>query len=111
MRTIASLGKSGKPGRFIVLVEDLLPFTCQREGCPNSPNAEATKVCYDHNISITFAPERPPPLYLCIECANEIHREHPNQTFGDLLHPMAQVSMICENKVRDVYLNLRISIC
>lgn len=78
--------------------DDLIPFICQRDCCPNAGNAEATKVCYDHNISITYAPECPPPLYLCIECANEIHREHPNQMFGDLLHPMAQVSMICENK-------------
>lgn len=79
--------------------DDLIPFVCQRESCPNAGNAEATKVCYDHNISITYAPDSPPPLYLCIECANEIHRENPNQTFGDILHPMAQVSMICENKV------------
>lgn len=57
-------------------------------------------MCYDHNISITYAPDCPPPLYLCVECANEIHREHSNQTFGDILHPMAQVSMVCENKVR-----------
>jgi hypothetical protein len=33
-----------------------------------------------------------------IECANEIHREHPNLAFKDLLHPMQQVSMVCENK-------------
>lgn len=57
-------------------------------------------MCYDHCISITFAGDSPPPLYLCIECANEIHREHPNQIFCDILHPMQQVSMICENKVR-----------
>lgn len=79
--------------------DDLIPFVCQRESCPNAGNAEATKVCYDHNISITYAPDSPPPLYLCIECANEIHRENPNQIFGDILHSMAQVSMICENKV------------
>lgn len=84
---------------FAIPIDDLIPFVCQRESCPNAGNAEATKVCYDHNISITYAPDSPPPLYLCIECANEIHRENPNQTFGDLLHPMAQVSMICENKV------------
>lgn len=82
-----------------LFTDDLIPFVCQRESCPNAGNAEATKVCYDHNISITYAPDTPPPLYLCIECANEIHRENPNQTFGDILHPMAQVSMICENKV------------
>lgn len=79
--------------------DDLIPFVCQREICPNAGNAEATKVCYDHNVSISYSTDSPPPLYLCIECANEIHREHANLTFGDILHPMAQVSMICENKV------------
>lgn len=83
-----------------ISLDDLIPFVCQRESCPNAGNAEATKVCYDHNISITYAPDSPPPLYLCIECANEIHRENPNQIFGDILHSMAQVSMVCENKVR-----------
>ncbi|XP_017885377.1 protein unc-79 homolog isoform X1 [Ceratina calcarata] len=76
---------------------DLTPFVCQRDSCPNAGNAEAGKVCYDHRISITFANETPPPLYLCIECANEIHRTHPNM-FYDILHPMQQVSMVCENK-------------
>lgn len=69
--------------------------------CPNVGNAEAAKVCYDHCISITFSTDRPPPLYLCIECANEIHREHPNQMFYDILHPMQQASLVCENKVSD----------
>ncbi|XP_020814136.1 protein unc-79 homolog isoform X4 [Drosophila serrata] len=80
------------------LTNDLVPFTCQREHCPNAGNAEAAKVCYDHSISITYAPDCPPPLYLCIECANEIHREHGSLEFGDILHPMQQVSMVCENK-------------
>lgn len=70
--------------------------------CPNAGNAEASKVCYDHCISITFASDSPPPLYLCIECANEIHREHPNQMFFDILHSMQQVSMVCENKVHKI---------
>ncbi|XP_034946562.1 protein unc-79 homolog isoform X2 [Chelonus insularis] len=77
---------------------DLAPFVCKRDSCPNAGNAEAGKVCYDHRISIKFAADSPPPLYLCIECANEIHREHPNQMFYDILHPMQQVSMVCENK-------------
>ncbi|XP_078033882.1 UNC-79 domain-containing protein [Augochlora pura] len=77
---------------------DLTPFVCQRDSCPNPGNAAAGKVCYDHRISITFATEKPPPLYLCIECANEINREHPNQMFYDMLHPMQQVSMVCEIK-------------
>lgn len=83
----------------LTYADDLAPFVCQRDSCPNAGNAEAGKVCYDHRISITFATETPPPMYLCIECANEIHRAHPNQMFYDILHPMQQVSMICENKV------------
>lgn len=79
--------------------DDVTPFVCQRDSCPNPGNATAGKVCYDHRISITFAAEKPPPLYLCIECANEINREHPNQMFYDMLHPMQQVSMVCEIKV------------
>ncbi|XP_041983202.1 protein unc-79 homolog [Aricia agestis] len=72
-------------------------FTCQRDACGGG-GAEAAKVCYDHCISVTFASDTPPPLYLCIECANEIHREHPDQRFFDILHPQQQVSMVCENK-------------
>lgn len=81
---------------------DPTPFVCQRDECPNSGNAEAAKVCYNHSIALTYSTDIPPPLYLCIECANEIHREHPNQLFFDVLHPMQQVSMICENKVCNV---------
>uniref|UniRef100_A0AAR5PWG4 Protein unc-79 homolog n=1 Tax=Dendroctonus ponderosae TaxID=77166 RepID=A0AAR5PWG4_DENPD len=77
---------------------DPTPFVCQRDECPNSGNAEAAKVCYNHSIALTYSTDIPPPLYLCIECANEIHREHPNQLFFDVLHPMQQVSMVCENK-------------
>lgn len=76
----------------------MVPFVCQCEQCPNAGNAEAAKVCFDHSISISYAPDCPPPLYLCIECANEIHRKHANLEFGDILHPMQQVSMVCENK-------------
>ncbi|KAK4872146.1 hypothetical protein RN001_016270 [Aquatica leii] len=87
-----------RKGLICKLGGDSLPFVCQRDMCPNAGNAEAAKVCYNHCISITFACDKPPPLYLCIECANEIHREHPNQLFFDILHPMQQVSMVCENK-------------
>ncbi|KAK5639447.1 hypothetical protein RI129_011939 [Pyrocoelia pectoralis] len=87
-----------RKGLICKLGGDSAPFVCQRDMCPNAGNAEAAKVCYNHCISITFASDKPPPLYLCIECANEIHREHPNQSFFDILHPMQQVSMVCENK-------------
>ena len=89
---------------------DMVPFICQKDSCPNAGNAEAVKVCYDHYISITYSSESPPPLYLCIECANEIHREHSKVSFCDILHPMAQVSMICENKVKN-YRLIKLIIC
>ncbi|XP_026332052.1 protein unc-79 homolog isoform X2 [Hyposmocoma kahamanoa] len=87
-----------RKGLLCKFSNDLVPFLCQRDMCPNAGTAEAAKVCYDHCISVTFASDSPPPLYLCIECANEIHREHPNQRFFDILHPQQQVSMVCENK-------------
>ncbi|XP_075984976.1 UNC-79 domain-containing protein isoform X3 [Anticarsia gemmatalis] len=87
-----------RKGLLCKFSNDLVPFNCQRDMCPNPGSAEAAKVCYDHCISVTFASDSPPPLYLCIECANEIHREHPNQRFFDILHPQQQVSMVCENK-------------
>jgi hypothetical protein len=83
---------------------DFTPFTCKRDNCPNAGSAEAGKVCYNHSVSIAFASDSPPPLYLCIECANEVHREYPNQLFYDILHPMQQVSLVCENKVKIVIL-------
>lgn len=88
-----------RKGLLCKFTNNLIPFVCQRESCPNAGNAEAVKVCYNHCISILYAVDSPPPLYLCIECANEIHRDHPDLSFGDILHPMQQVSMICENKV------------
>jgi protein unc-79 len=87
--------------RKVLLVKynsDLIPFICQRDSCTSTGNAEATKVCFDHNISILHSSENPPPLYCCTECANSIHREHTKIAFKDIIHPMAQVSMICENK-------------
>lgn len=56
-------------------------------------------MCYDHDISIIYANERPPPLYLCIECANDIHSKHEDKMFFDILHPMQQVAVACESKV------------
>lgn len=100
-----------RKGLICKFAGDPTPFVCQRDLCPNSGNAEAAKVCYDHCISITFASDSPPPLYLCIECANEIHREHPNQQFFDILHPMQQVSMVCENKNCRAIDKSAVSIC
>uniref|UniRef100_A0A182JSA7 Protein unc-79 n=1 Tax=Anopheles christyi TaxID=43041 RepID=A0A182JSA7_9DIPT len=100
-----------RKGLLCKFTNDLVPFVCQRESCPNAGNAEAVKVCYDHCISILYASDAPPPLYLCIECANEIHRDHRNLTFGDILHPMQQVSMVCENKNCRSHEKSAVSIC
>ncbi|XP_035781360.1 protein unc-79 homolog isoform X1 [Anopheles albimanus] len=100
-----------RKGLLCKFTNDLVPFVCQRESCPNAGNAEAVKVCYDHCISILYASDAPPPLYLCIECANEIHRDHRNLTFGDILHPMQQVSMVCENKNCRSQEKAAVSIC
>ncbi|XP_052119474.1 protein unc-79 homolog isoform X4 [Frankliniella occidentalis] len=91
----ALVDRKSFPNKFVT---DWPPFTCQRDQCPNAGNAEAAKVCYDHDISIMFANERPPPLYLCIECANDIHSKHEDKMFLDILHPMQQVSVTCESK-------------
>uniref|UniRef100_A0A8W7NZG6 Protein unc-79 homolog n=1 Tax=Anopheles coluzzii TaxID=1518534 RepID=A0A8W7NZG6_ANOCL len=69
-----------------------------------------------HNVAkdllcVIDASDAPPPLYLCIECANEIHRDHRNLTFGDILHPMQQVSMVCENKNCRSHEKSAVSIC
>ncbi|XP_058797132.1 protein unc-79 homolog, partial [Phymastichus coffea] len=90
---------------------DFLPFSCQRDDCPNSGNAEATKVCFSHSISILYAADLPPPLYLCIECANEIHKDNPNQAFNDILHPMQQISLVCENKNCRALEKSAVSVC
>ncbi|XP_023314621.1 protein unc-79 homolog [Trichogramma pretiosum] len=74
-------------------------FICQKKNCSNAGSAEATKVCYNHKLSISYSTDSPPPIYLCIECANEIHRENANEVFHDILHPVQHGMMICENKV------------
>uniref|UniRef100_A0ABD2W1Y0 C2H2-type domain-containing protein n=1 Tax=Trichogramma kaykai TaxID=54128 RepID=A0ABD2W1Y0_9HYME len=73
-------------------------FICQKKNCSNAGSAEATKVCYNHKLSISYSIDSPPPIYLCIECANEIHRENANEVFHDILHPVQHGMMICENK-------------
>ncbi|XP_065352317.1 protein unc-79 homolog isoform X2 [Cloeon dipterum] len=86
------------PTHQVRLAADWPPLLCQRDSCPNTGVAEAAKVCFDHGASITFANEKPPPLYLCIECANEIHRCSANLSFHDVIHPMQQVALFCESK-------------
>lgn len=76
---------------------EMLAYPCQNKFCGG--NSNVTKLCYSIPIALKYSVGSPPPLYLCIECANEIHREHPNQEFHDVLLPVHQASTSCDNKV------------
>ena len=43
--------------------------------------------------------DKPPPLYICSDCADELKKEH-SEYITDILLPMSHVSTVCENKVR-----------
>ncbi|XP_071438717.1 protein unc-79 homolog [Hetaerina americana] len=104
----------GTPATSIKFTSEWTPFVCQRDACPSAGTAEAVKVCFDHGIAIAFSAESgsPPPLYLCIECANEIHRAHPDRAFHDLLHPVQSlVSLSCENKSCRSTQKLVVAVC
>ncbi|XP_050714372.1 protein unc-79 homolog isoform X4 [Eriocheir sinensis] len=74
------------------------PLLCQIEECDGDGTSEAVKVCLDHAVCLSTCPDNPPPLYLCIDCAEDIKREHSTVEFFDILMPMPQVSATCENK-------------
>ncbi|KAG0428209.1 hypothetical protein HPB47_024799 [Ixodes persulcatus] len=73
------------------------PLTCQRESCVSSENKEAYKMCLDHSIAIASG-ERPPPLFVCQGCADQIRREHGPNHLMDVLLPMQEIALTCENK-------------
>ncbi|XP_069937362.1 protein unc-79 homolog isoform X2 [Cherax quadricarinatus] len=74
------------------------PLVCQIEECDGDGTSEAVKVCHDHAVCLGACPDNPPPLYICIDCVEDIKREHSTVEFFDILMPMAQVSATCENK-------------
>ncbi|XP_071543773.1 protein unc-79 homolog isoform X4 [Panulirus ornatus] len=74
------------------------PLLCQIEECDGDGTNEAVKVCLDHAVCLGACPDNPPPLYLCIDCVEDIKREHSSVEFFDILMPMTQVSATCENK-------------
>lgn len=63
--------------------------------------ADAAKVCFDHSVGISLAPENPPPLFLCEECASRLQSEQPNASehLYDILLPIMKAGTTCENKV------------
>ncbi|KAK7086039.1 Protein unc-79, partial [Halocaridina rubra] len=74
------------------------PLICQIEECDGDGTSEAVKVCFDHAVCLGACPDNPPPLFLCIDCAEDIRREHSTVEFFDMLMPMGQISATCENK-------------
>ncbi len=58
-------------------------------------------MCLDPAIAIQCG-DRPPPLYVCIDCVDQLRREHA-QFLVDILRPLDKVSLICENKVCQLY--------
>lgn len=46
--------------------------------------------------------DKPPPLYICSDCADELRKEH-SEYITDILLPMSHVSTVCENKVKFLF--------
>ncbi|OXA59651.1 Protein unc-79 [Folsomia candida] len=77
--------------------------TCKSEMCSvhnTGGLADATKVCYDHSIGISLAPENPPPLFLCQECASRLQSEQANaiEHLYDVNLPISRTGTTCDNK-------------
>ena len=64
--------------------------------------ADAVKICLDHSVGVALAPENPPPLFLCQECATRLQHEQTDAVnhLYDVLQPIQQFAITCENKVR-----------
>ena len=60
------------------------------------------QMCLDASLAIECA-DSPPPLYICIDCVDQLRRKHA-QCLCDILQPMENVSLTCENKVKNRYL-------
>ncbi|GAB6020639.1 hypothetical protein CHUAL_003310 [Chamberlinius hualienensis] len=73
------------------------PLSCQRENCLSGENNDAVKMCLDPAIAIGTG-DHPPPLYVCQGCSEEITLESENAHLADVLLPMQQISLTCENK-------------
>ncbi|XP_071164350.1 protein unc-79 homolog isoform X1 [Mytilus edulis] len=72
------------------------PVLCQRRGCVNNGNCQAVKMCLNPALAI-HSGDKPPPLYICSDCADVLRKDH-SEYMTDILLPMSHVSTICENK-------------
>jgi len=73
------------------------PLSCQHENCASSLSNEAVKMCMDHTIAIGSG-DKPPPMLICIECADQIYKGKSRSTLVDILLPMEEISYTCINK-------------
>ncbi|KAI1290734.1 Protein unc-79 -like protein [Halotydeus destructor] len=74
------------------------PLQCQHENCASSAlSNEAVKLCIDHTLAIGSA-DKPPPMLICLDCADVIYRSKSRDTLMDILLPMEEISYTCENK-------------
>ncbi|CAI9733136.1 QUALITY PROTEIN: unc-79 homolog [Octopus vulgaris] len=69
---------------------------CQRENCVNSGKCQAVKMCPNPALAIQSR-DKPPPLYVCSDCAEPLQRVH-DEYMVDILLPMSHVPTTCENK-------------
>ncbi|CAI2726870.1 unnamed protein product [Schistosoma spindalis] len=77
--------------------ESWKPIMCYRSDCPNKTGkALAMKMTVNPKISIQQS-GKPPPLYVCLDCADALNRLDFDQ-LTDILLPTKQISLTCESK-------------
>ncbi|VDN97331.1 unnamed protein product [Rodentolepis nana] len=77
--------------------ESWKPVTCERTDCPNKVGkATAMKMTMDPQVAVKHG-SKPPPLYVCLDCADALSRRDVDQLV-DILLPSRQMSMVCESK-------------
>lgn len=75
-----------------------IPLTCQHENCSSSAlTNEGVKMCLDHNLAIGSG-DRPPPMLICIDCADGLYRGRDRNTVMDILLPVEEIAYTCESK-------------
>ncbi|VDL99008.1 unnamed protein product [Schistocephalus solidus] len=73
------------------------PVTCERTDCPNKAGKTfAMKMTTDAQISVRHG-NKPPPFYVCLDCADALNRRDFDQ-LTDILLPSRQISSVCESK-------------
>uniref|UniRef100_A0A8C4PWE9 Unc-79 homolog, NALCN channel complex subunit n=1 Tax=Eptatretus burgeri TaxID=7764 RepID=A0A8C4PWE9_EPTBU len=72
------------------------PIHCQHTECQNPINKPAVKMCLDPSFAVTGG-DKPPPLYLCVDCIHKIPRDQASWLF-DVLFPQGKQN--CSSDVK-----------